>query len=493
MNRGGHRDAGRKVVFLGVPMAIGVRDVLRTDVFRTLQRGGVELHVFTPAAENPAFSREFAGTRVTLHPQRRPRSRMFEAVERAVARLHVLVQSARCETVRIMVSRQLDSSGVARIAQWLVKAVGPPGQDMALRLARWLMLRTLPATYEDLFRDLRPDLVVGTRVLTMSGPRSPEAERYQDRYLLMEGKRLGVATQVLVASWDNLTSQGFFPFEPDQVVVWNRMMKAEAMQVHGIPEDRVVVAGAPQHDVYSGAPYSDRTEFLGAFGLDPRRPVVVYTTQTEGLVPDEPSIAASVRRSLEGHPGRPQLLIRVHQLDRMERYEELACLPDVALDQAGSESLPEFPDRLFDLRALRSLADTLAHADVVVNTASSISIDAAAVGTPVVTVGFDPGGARPYWDSVLRFYDYTHQRHVVRSGGIRLARNQAELTREIHAYLAYRDRDVEGRRRLVEEQCFQIDGRSGERVGRAVLDAVEDARSRAMVPSAHPGTALAAS
>ena len=73
------------------------------------------------------------------------------------------------------------------------------------------------------------------------------------------------------------------------------------------------------------------------------------------------------------------------------------------------------------------MTDTLHHADVVVNASSSISIDAAAVGTPVVCVDFDAVEGVPYHASLTRFYDSTRQRPVVESGGVARVRPAEEL------------------------------------------------------------------
>jgi len=231
------------------------------------------------------------------------------------------------------------------------------------------------------------------------------------------------------------------------------------------------VTGAPQHDLYARpCGFRGRSDFLRSLGLDPARPVVVYTTGTEGTIPEEPRIVDAVREALQGALGPSvQLLVRLHQLDRAERYRSLAGLPGVVLDQAGRPPVGGYHDRDFDRAALEHLADTLRHADVVLNAASSISIDAAAVGTPVVCVDFDADPGVPYARSVTRFYDFTHQRPVVESGGVRRARSPGELVEAVRAYLADRTLDGEGRARLVRELCHRVDGGSGRRVGEAVL------------------------
>ena len=169
----------------------------------------------------------------------------------------------------------------------------------------------------------------------------------------------------------------------------------------------------------------------------------------------------------------------------MERYELLRGRKGLVLDHAGAGRLGTYPDRHFDEAALRDLSDTLAHADVVLNCASSISIDAAAVGTPVVAVAFDAEeGPVPYHRSTRRYFDFTHQRHVVRSGGVRLVSDMEALVDEVRAYLNDRNRDSAGRARLAELLCYRVDGGSGRRVAAAILEQLACVRDHSRADAA---------
>ena len=160
------------VVFLGLPMAINVRDVLRTDAFRTLRDAVTEIHLFSAAADVAEFRAEFAGPRVHIHPLAAPDSRLFEFWDTAVLKLQVLLLSLRCATARIMIEPTLSRSAGARLLHRALGAIGLHGQNALLRGSRALTLLVAPELYGEAFRKHRPDLVVGTRVITMSGPLS---------------------------------------------------------------------------------------------------------------------------------------------------------------------------------------------------------------------------------------------------------------------------------------------------------------------------------
>jgi len=452
-------------------MAINVRDVLRSGVLTRLLDAGVDVHVFSTAAEEAHFKTEFGALGAHLHTLRAHPGGPFTYAELITMKLHALIQSLRCATLEIRMADTLRRNGAARGARWVLKAIGRGGQDHLLAIVHSVLQRLAPRGYDAALRDLRPDLVIGTRVLSMTPPSRPEGSRALDRHLLLAAARRGIPTMVLVASWDNLTTGGFFPVAPTRITVWNEIMKREAIEVQGVPAERIVVTGAPQHDPYADpAVGSSRTEFFERMGLELDRPLVVYTTQTTGTVPDEPAIAARIADVLESRfGGRVQLLVRLHQLDRRDRFDALKERAGVTLDQAG-RSIPGYDDRDFDADALRDLVDTLRHADVVVNTASSIAIDATAIGSPVVCVRFDAEDERPYERSVRRLYDFTHLANVVESGGVVMVDSPEALADQVALFLADPSANEAGRASLLQQQCYRVDGGSAKRVADAVLE-----------------------
>ena len=97
------------------------------------------------------------------------------------------------------------------------------------------------------------------------------------------------------------------------------------------------------------------------------------------------------------------------------------------------------------------LANLTHHADLNVNTASTMTLDFAIHDTPVVNVAFDvadpPPFGVPLWDF---FYRFEHYRPVVELGAARFARSPEELAQHVNAYLEDPTLDREARRRLVE-------------------------------------------
>jgi hypothetical protein len=114
------------------------------------------------------------------------------------------------------------------------------------------------------------------------------------------------------------------------------------------------------------------------------------------------------------------------------------------------------------------LASLLKHSDVCLAVGSTLAIDAALAGTPIVAIAFDGKRQLPYHQSVRRTYDYTHYEPVVRTGGTPLAESEEQMVALTNRYLADRELDQAGRARIVREQAWCVDGRSGERVAAAI-------------------------
>ena len=80
-----------------------------------------------------------------------------------------------------------------------------------------------------------------------------------------------------VWSWDHLSSKALIRDMPQRVFVWNDTQKTEAVRLHGVPSERVVVTGAQCYDQWFGRqPVRPRAEFCRRVGLQDDRPYLLY-------------------------------------------------------------------------------------------------------------------------------------------------------------------------------------------------------------------------
>ena len=461
------RTATQRTILIALPYAVNVRDVLRTDVLRTLKAAGHRIVLLSPAHDDPAFQKEFSDTNVYLEPLYPYVPGKYEFKHHT---LRTTLFSDLTETLGAFSSPRNGRSLPKRVAlsglRLASKAFGRKKSQQFLAAAGLMMFPE--HRYDQIFARYKPDLVCLTRVFGTSA----------DHPVLKTAARLKVPTVLLVSSWDNLTSKGVFPARVDRVVVWNSVMAEEACVLHGIDPELTYVAGAPQFDIYADpGRLPDRETFFRRIGADPAKALVTFALQNPKNCPDELDVLDLLWEDLrDGKLGRPcQLLARVHPLGNYfgdASPKRLQGRPGLLFDTPGKPS--RYIDRDPGLEDMKHLAATMLHSDVVINTSSTIAIDAAALDTPIICAAFDGRRELPYERSVRRHFDYTHYKKLLAMGGIRVARNREELRDHVNAYLADPNLDREGRKRIVERQCFAIDGKAGERIGSYVLRALDD-------------------
>jgi hypothetical protein len=468
----GHWPGG--TVLVAVPLGEAVRNVLRTDAFEVLKRQpDVRVVILSQGAGDPSFRQEFEGPNVVtemLYPYAPSK------MERALQSFRIAMLHGQSSTIRVYARRSYGTwlSILVPIATLAVRLFGKARVNRLLGALSSTSQRVARDRYGPVFDRYRPDLVVLSRVLNHSA----------DSLVLQEASRRRIPTVALAASWDNFTSKGFFPFGIDRVVVWNEIMRGEAIELFDFPPEHVYVSGIARFDTYfSRAGIRPREDFLRDFDLDPAARIITYTTGHAQIgwpyeqKSPEPAIVQLLVDAIEhGVFGdRTQLILRLHPQASPDDFRSLAQHPAVRMQIPGRPS--PFQDRDLSRDENRLLAETMLYSNVVVNIASTITIDAAVFDTPVVCVGFDLTG-RPPDQTVRRFYDFEHYQKLAACGGFRRADNPEELVAEIVAYLRDRSRDAEGRRRMVEQQCAFTDGRSGDRVGRFLLRSLAELRPR---------------
>jgi hypothetical protein len=114
----------------------------------------------------------------------------------------------------------------------------------------------------------RPDVVLITPLIDLGSS--------QIEYLRAARARR-IPTALCVWSWDHLTSKALIRELPDRVFVWNDTQKKEAIALHRVPADRVVVTGAQCFDQwFNRTPSRSREDFCREVGLDPARPYLLW-------------------------------------------------------------------------------------------------------------------------------------------------------------------------------------------------------------------------
>lgn len=452
----------RKTMFIVLDAGTAIRNILRTDIFTALrEEPGLRLVIFSPIAD-PEFKKEFEGPNVVVEPlpywKMNGRVKLLRSLRKDI--WAELFHLARFNEKRTRKTRSLAS---------LVKALFLRNADAAKikrvvhRLERWEDTCT-PSLGDVYFEKYRPDLVFYTSLYA------------RDLCLEVGAHQRGIKSAAFILSWDNPTTKGPFPVRPDRAILWNEILRDELMKYHEFRADQLCVAGVPQFDIYAHREnYLSREEFFRKWKLDPARKLITYTTGTPGTAPHDDQIVEMLyRKMVSGAFRQPaQLMVRLHPKDLYESYRRLENQPNLILQMPGRRAKTN--DAWNPTREdMYGLAELMCYSDVVVNIASTITIDAAAFDTPIINIAFDGFQELPYDQSVRRYYEYEHYKRVVNTGGFKISYGIDELVTHIQQYLDDPKLDAAGRARIREEQCWQLDGRAGRRIAEFLLRYLEE-------------------
>ncbi|MBI4570693.1 MAG: CDP-glycerol glycerophosphotransferase family protein [Chloroflexi bacterium] len=464
--------SARPCVFLSIPYGISARNVLRSEAFRIL-RDNCRVVVLSPLHRDPAFRAEFGGPGVALCDLPRCRSPLYQTLRRMLdwAESYRFTRRTRIETLLILERCFREQAPLLYACR---RAAGAllGGWDPVYRALLAVQQRSVRSRYwQDLFDEFQPGLVLLTHPFAL-----------EELPLALEARLRPLLLCAMIHSWDNVTAKSglrvvvsnrpgrTLPVRFDKLIVWNEVMRRELVDFYGYRPEDIFPSGIPQFDVYREPDRATREELLLSLGADPARRLILYAAGSPTLLARQEAVLDVLVEAVEEdrldvpaqllvrtHPGTPMEALRARYAGRRRVVFDQPGIADAAAAfAAGWQNGDGDP---------RRLARQLRHCDVVVNVASTMSIDAAAFDKPVVCVGYDGDQVRPYLRSVAKHYDFTHYRNLMETGGVRLARSAEELVEEVRRYLREPGRDVEGRRRIVDQQCYRLDGRAGERIG----------------------------
>ena len=262
----------------------------------------------------------------------------------------------------------------ARVVRWAcaVPAVGPALARHALARAE----RLFPASEAmvDYLRRHAPDVVVLTS-LTYS--------RSQQLDVLKAARHLRIPVAAAIMSWDHLSSKALVHIAPDQIIVWNDVQKREAVEMHGLPADRVVLTGAQCYDQwFTRRPARDRATFCRAMGLRADRPFVLWVHSALSPTPQPPE-PVLVKRWIEALRAHPDPLLRETGVLVRPHPERLKEWAGISLE--GYANVAFHGRNPIDQQTRDDYFDSLYYSGAVVGLVTSAFLEAAIVGRPVLT------------------------------------------------------------------------------------------------------------
>lgn len=258
-------------------------------------------------------------------------------------------------------------------------------QTRVARIVRRLaaMERAIPpsADVTQFLRQHNPDVVVVS-------PLVDTASEQVD--VVRSAQALGIRTVAAIASWDNLTNKGLLRVVPDAVMVWNEAQKREAVELHGIPAERVVVTGGPLFDKwFDRQPSRSLDVFAKDVGLAASHPFILFTGSSMFISAPEAEVAfvkrwlTVLRASNDPEIRDAPVLIRPHPYNGWIWADvDVSDFPNVAVWPRGRYNPVDETNR-------NDYFDSLYYARAVVGVNTTAMIEAAIVGRPVHSIVAD--------------------------------------------------------------------------------------------------------
>lgn len=344
-------------------------------------------------------------------------------------------------------------------------ALGTLGLDPVLEASARLAARRrrVPSDVERALAEWTPDLTVVT---------SP-FHTYETG-VAAAARRRGSRIITLIPSWDNLTTKRRMVIGYDGFLVWSEDQATTLRNLYPAARTRRVdVVGTPQYDAFVDPRFEqDRATWCARHDLDPDRPIVLHALGSPNMFDEMGAVETLARATEEGAFGNAQLLVRCHPIHDSDAMASALArfAPAVSIQRTVARPDAAVRDRTHGFDDLIDWVNTFRHANVLVNLASTATLDAAIFDHPIVNLDYDPapGGRRTELvHEINRVWE--HFAPVAQSTGVMPAGDPAALVAAVQRGLADPAEGREGRAWIVATVAGAVDGKAGLRLADAIL------------------------
>ena len=416
-----------RTIFITLFQGVEAKNILRTSIFKELiSHEGIRIVFFVKTAEKANFYQKQFG-----HP------RVF---------YEIVAKIKQNFWQRFFGSLKFRLINTATI-DWRRKLAFEVHKNYFRFFIGWLLNRLLAHRFiRKVYRLLDMFLVRGSIFKIFFDKYKPaaviSAHPFDDieASLLREAKRKGVKTFGLANSWDKITGRCALRVLPDKFIVYNDLVKKDAVDYADLPVEDIFIGGVPHYDQHINHPKSSRASFLERIGGDPGKKVLFYAPLAKRFISSRWSMIDYLQSLIEkGIIENAQLLVRFQPNDFVE-MNEIEKRKNIIFDIPGIRFSTHMPigagiDWDLSQEDIEMLTNSLYHCDILVSYASSLCIDAAIFDKPVVNINFELSVPLSVYRSPTELYKMTHYLNALKTGAIRLVNNSEELITWINKYL----------------------------------------------------------
>jgi hypothetical protein len=157
---------------------------------------------------------------------------------------------------------------------------------------------------------------------------------------------------------------------------------------------------------------------------------------------------------------KANIMVRMHPKDNEDRYEAVkAKFPDVPFTLAGDNLASDDSWRPTQ-DDISLLVNQLRHCDVIVNVASTMTLEGFTIDKPSINIGFTLGASTSARYPMEDYYKSRHYCDIIETGAAPLVNNYEELFAAIDEILDRNGYDVGKQRRILRRKCSFTDDSS---------------------------------
>lgn len=462
-----------KTIFIVITRGFIIRNILRSGVLDNLKRSGCKVVIFLQIVKGedvPEYlKREFEDKNVIIESiSDYLTNNFFDRLYRFFARLSSLLVNSESTLYYIKYKdlKYKDDRGERKFLEMYFEKL------FFILFSRIYFLKKIirfteekvfvSNFYSKYFDKYRPDVVFSTSII--SGI---------DIAFMKEAKKRNVKTVSMTKGWDH-AARSLYRFIPDRIIVQNNIIKDYLLFYQKIGGEKVSVCGFPQFDWYSKKELLlSREQFMSSLGFDQQRKLILFGSEGPWS-PKDDNIAGLLAKGVEVG-GKlsvgASLLIRPYFVDlKTKRFNKFFGLKNIKVDNSMvyHETISTNWDPNMD--EIMYFVNLMYHMDVLVNIASTLTLDACCFDKPIIAVNFgfiyDKKSGKDI-SSVL--YEDIHYQDVLKTGAVDLVSSEQELLASVNNYLLHPEYKRAERKVLLDRLCYKVDGKSSKRIADEIL------------------------
>lgn len=459
----------KKTIIITIIRGMMARNLLKNDFYKIL-REKFNIVILTPAANDERFVEEFGHPNVKfVYFEERGHSladKIFVGLNK-----YLIYNKYIGLKLKYGIRGLSKSEDLSMFRYWFYTVIFKPLSKIRILrdFVKWLdylfVQRKEVKEFKKLIKKEKPILVVSTSIMSDI-----------ETAVIKAAKKMKVRVVGMPKSWDNPSRAGFRA-KADTLVVWSEFMAEQSEKFQNYKREDIRIIGIPQFDYYADkSRIWSKEKFCNEFGLDIDKPIILFTSEGKA-VPEDKEIASIIYNFIKNNElsKECQLLIRPHFFykDEEKKFTHLLYKENVVVDLSNEPSAGFRDHADYSWYHLERFVNSLYHANVIVNVASTIALDGIALDRPVIHFAYDVYGYMEKSHSLKLCYASDYNLEIVNSHATKLAKSREEFRNLINRYLENPEFESKERQELRDRFCYKIDGNSGRRFADVILKEVE--------------------